>query len=278
MLKQMLSMTGEEFSYWMASFSYRINRSKRRANLGVLVNGSPKTGTTWMLRLVASLPDYRIANGYNFRGEIHRYHEVMPGEVVHGHDKFTQDLWEILRTKNIKVIHMMRDPRDQTVSRMFHVRRDPTHIWHDRLRKLSEDEALLACIEGRDGGLPGTLSMIKLTQSWLREGDKSICVRYENLRSNPFEEFQRVLGYLGIDVNLVLVQAIIEHNRFERLSVGRKVWKVARKPGQEDTSSHVRKGVIGDWRNHFREHHNRRYKELAGDALIELGYEKDLNW
>jgi hypothetical protein len=280
MLKQMLSMTGEEISYRMASFSHWISREKLSPDLRVLVNGSPKTGTTWMLRLVASMPGLRIAQGYNFQGEIHRYYELSPGEVVHGHDKFTNELWEILQTKNIKVIHMMRDPRDQTVSRMFHIRRDTEHIleWHHRLREMGDDRALMACIEGRAGGLPGTVDMINLTKSWLDEGDKSLCVRFESMKSSPVEELIRVLGYLDFRVDDALVRAIVERNRFERLSVGRKFWKTARKPGQEDASSHVRKGIIGDWRNYFNESHIQRYKELAGQALIEFGYEKDLDW
>jgi lipopolysaccharide transport system ATP-binding protein len=175
---------------------------------------------------------------------------------------------------------MMRDPRDQTVSRLFHIRRDKKRIleWHHRLREMSDDRALMACIEGSAGGLPGTIDMINLTKSWLREGDKSLCVRYESLKSNPVEEFKRVLGYLGFKIDDALIRAIVERNRFERLSVGRKFWKTARKPGQEDISSHVRKGVIGDWENYFKENHIQRNKELAGDAPNERGYEKDLIW
>lgn len=39
-----------------------------------------------------------------------------------------------------------------------------------------------------------------------------------------------------------------------------------------------RKGVMGDWRNYFTPEHKRAFKEVAGQLLIELGYEKDLDW
>jgi hypothetical protein len=87
-----------------------------------------------------------------------------------------------------------------------------------------------------------------------------------------------VLRYLGVDATPSLAKIIIERNRFERLSVGRRFWKLARRSGQEDTSSHFRKGVIGDWKIYFKKNHIQRYKELAGSALIELGYEKDSIW
>jgi hypothetical protein len=74
MLKQLFNISGKEISYRMASFLYRLNGNKIPPNLSVLVNGSPKTGTTWMLKLVASFPGFRIARGYNFQGDFHRYH------------------------------------------------------------------------------------------------------------------------------------------------------------------------------------------------------------
>jgi hypothetical protein len=39
-----------------------------------------------------------------------------------------------------------------------------------------------------------------------------------------------------------------------------------------------RRGVIGSWRKSFSEEHKLACKELIGDLLIQLGYEKDTNW
>ena len=39
-----------------------------------------------------------------------------------------------------------------------------------------------------------------------------------------------------------------------------------------------RKGVAGEWKTHFKEAHKRVFKEIAGQLLIDLGYEKDFNW
>jgi len=51
-----------------------------------------------------------------------------------------------------------------------------------------------------------------------------------------------------------------------------------RKRGQEDSSSRHRKGVSGDWINVFTGEDRRVFKEVAGDLLVELGYEQDDNW
>ena len=43
-------------------------------------------------------------------------------------------------------------------------------------------------------------------------------------------------------------------------------------PGQ------FRKGIIGDWKNNFTDDHKKLFKKVAGQLLIQEGYEKDLEW
>jgi hypothetical protein len=39
-----------------------------------------------------------------------------------------------------------------------------------------------------------------------------------------------------------------------------------------------RRGQIGGWREEFTAEHKALFKEVAGDILIELGYERDHRW
>src|SRR5690606_18169850 len=64
---------------------------------------------------------------------------------------------------------------------------------------------------------------------------------------------------------------ILEKKSFSRLAGGRK-------RGQENVKSHYRKGVPGDWKNHFTEAHIRHFKESYNHVLVKLGYETDANW
>ena len=43
-------------------------------------------------------------------------------------------------------------------------------------------------------------------------------------------------------------------------------------------SSNFRSGKIGNWKYEFDKSNIKRFKELAGESLIKLEYEKDLNW
>ena len=61
----------------------------------ILVNGVPKTGTTWLVRLLATLPRQRAIGDFKFA--IDRYAEVESGDVVHGHDRYSPELHKLLR-------------------------------------------------------------------------------------------------------------------------------------------------------------------------------------
>lgn len=228
-----------------------------------------------MLKLAASLPGYEGIG--NFKGEIDRYQTVNRGQVVHGHEGYTDRIAELLSQNDIKTILMIRDPRDQLISRVFHIRRDANHHWHEKFKNSSIDEGINLCIEGRQG-LPSTRMMIDLTLSWLVEESDKVVVRYEELQEDARREFQIILEYLDIELSDNLLKSIIQRNQFERLSMGRKFWRYSRNPGQADPTSHYRKGIVGDWRNYLEETHIRKLKEVVGDKIIELGYESDSNW
>ncbi len=45
-----------------------------------------------------------------------------------------------------------------------------------------------------------------------------------------------------------------------------------------DDPGFLRKGVAGDWKGAFTERDKQVFKEVAGNLLIKLGYEKDNYW
>jgi sulfotransferase family protein len=101
-------------------------------------------------------------------------------------------------------------------------------------------------------------------------GDNYTEVRYEDLLEQPLEEVRRLLEFLGAGADERTVERLVEKSGFER--------KSDRERGQEDSSSRLRKGIAGDWKNVFTAEDKRIFKEVAGDLLIRLGYEKDSNW
>jgi hypothetical protein len=189
-----------------------------------------------------------------------------------------------------KVIHIIRDGRDQAVSRMHHVwksearggvatpepeelakreafYRDPQRFLasgqgifvEERLRLLAEEWGTRVGKTVEDG--PSLL------------GSNYAEVRYEDLLERPEEETKRLLEFLATDGSREVVGRCVEAANFEKMA--------GRERGREnyalDHGKH-RKGIAGDWKNVFTEQDKAIFKEAAGDLLIELGYERDDRW
>jgi hypothetical protein len=96
-------------------------------------------------------------------------------------------------------------------------------------------------------------------------------LRYEDLIARDLELLQDLLiDRLALPITPAALEKAVVANRFET------VFK--RKLGEEDASSHGRKGAPGDWRNHFTPALAREFHELYGDLLAATGYEADGTW
>jgi hypothetical protein len=108
---------------------------------------------------------------------------------------------------------------------------------------------------------------------WLKNRDPkmSIVVRYEDMLADPVAELTRMTTLFQLDSSPETVGSIVEAHNFQRSSQGRD-------QGQDDSKSFFRKGISGDWKNHFTPAITELYKQKIGDLLIDLGYEKDYSW
>jgi hypothetical protein len=96
-------------------------------------------------------------------------------------------------------------------------------------------------------------------------------VRYEDLLERPEEEIGRLFEFLGAHASEEVVRRCVDAASFER-------WSKGRAQGEEDSTALLRKGVAGGWGEIFTDRDRRVYKEVAGQMLIKLGYEKDYDW
>ena len=79
-----------------------------------------------------------------------------------------------------------------------------------------------------------------------------------------------MLEFLGAGSEDRVIERCLRSSSFERAS--------SRRQGEEDSASFFRKGVAGDWRDVFTERDREIYKGLAGERLVEFGYEKSYDW
>jgi hypothetical protein len=206
----------------------------------------------------------------------------------------------------IKGFHVIRDPRDIAVSAYFsHLNSHPITHWPEllahrkKLKKVSKGEGLFLDMEF-------TKNVYEDLFSWNYSQTNVLEIKMEELIQNPYEILVKAYNFLGLidDTGSVLIKHMVFHcfniiNRINRKTGGifpfrkkipleellyiiynNRFSKKAEKrnPGEEDSKSHYRKGLAGDWVNHFNPDHKKYFKEKYNDLLINLGYEKNADW
>lgn len=106
---------------------------------------------------------------------------------------------------------------------------------------------------------------------WAAAPERACHVTYEDMRANPQDTLIRLCRELaGVELRQSRVAEIVDKYSFEKQS--------GRLPGEADNASFVRKGVVGDWKNHFSHEAAEILEHYAGHELRLLGYEADNSW
>lgn len=166
-----------------------------------------------------------------------------------------------------KTFFIFRDPRDIIVSWYFSVKyshplmgKIPAH--RATLQKLSLRDGLIYCIEYlHDFGLFTAL------ESWINvpEDDPPVMIiRFEDLVdvSKQSSFFSDLFSHCGIRFSKKETEKLLHKYRFGRLQ----------KKSKKEQVSHYRRGVPGDWQEHFDEKVLDSFNKLTKDLISKLGY------
>lgn len=157
-----------------------------------------------------------------------------------------------------RVVSTTRDGRDCYVSLWF-------HLYPDREPLAAVNRAdFLGRIDGHAATWRDT--MVKFRRDAEVHGGRHYAIRYESLLQDAAGEMANLFRWFGCEASPVTVKAVVGQNEFAVASGGRR-------PGEADPRSFLRKGIAGDWKNHFDDECNRRYCDVAGEALTAAGYE-----
>ena len=91
------------------------------------------------------------------------------------------------------------------------------------------------------------------------------------LLQNPVKELgEAIYKVIHCTPDKDLLKKIVGKYSFKTLS--------GRNPGEENRHSFMRKGIAGDWKNHFSKQARKIFHQYAGVELVRLGYEVDDSW
>jgi len=162
-----------------------------------------------------------------------------------------------------------RDPRDMLVSQVFFATdMHEEHGMHDYYKSLADfGERLKVAITGIDRG---GLHMVSVKQryegvfQWL-EQKHVLCIRFEDLINDR-------------DVTLNTMLDEVEKTGYKIPTSREKALPVLIEAIQPKKSHTFRSGKTGGWREHFSAEHKKLFKDVAGDLLVRLGYERNSDW
>ena len=162
-----------------------------------------------------------------------------------------------------------RDPRDMLVSQVFFATdMHKGHGMHDYYQSLPDfDARLKVAITGID---QDGLKMVSVRQryegvfEWLDQ-PQVMCIRFEDLINNR-------------DETLLAMLDEVEKTGYKIPTERDKALEILVEAINPKKSHTFRSGKTGGWTNHFSEGNKELFKEISGDLLIRLGYEKSNVW
>jgi sulfotransferase 6B1 len=162
-----------------------------------------------------------------------------------------------------------RDPRDMLISHVFFATdMHEGHGMHEYYQNLPDfDERLSVAITGidKDG-----LYMVSVKQryegvfQWL-EQPSVLCIRFEELIHNREALLNQMLDQ-------------VEKTGYKIPTPREKALEILAETIRPKKSKTFRAGKTGEWKKYFKDEHKALFKEVAGDLLVRLGYEKSNDW
>lgn len=256
----------------------------------ILISTMPRSGTVYFFDFVAKLFNFKkidplFTGGLSVPPEWDSYKfdetylSLKKGEVLCAHYPLTEKLLPITQSADLLCIYLYRDPRDVAVSAALYIKNALTHHpLHNFFQGLTESEAITFMITGGIINCDGEKNIIfegmryfcEMAREWLAN-EYVAAVRYEDLIPDPVSTLTSALGKVNVHIEEQAIKKVAEQLTFNGLSGGRV-------PGQEQKTSHFRKGVAGDYANYFSDTQKAVCKLMIGDFLIEQGYESNYYW
>jgi hypothetical protein len=214
----------------------------RLSNLRMIGNGIGKSGTTWLYRLLGSLPSMNCLdmtaaamNGID-HNELER---VQLGQVYHGHLRYGLEVVKTLCRLNFCNVHIYRDIRDVVVSEYFHKFKMQPDQHRPDLRCFSKNELLTF-----ESIMQWSSSLYAVDDALSWAGSKDcVMVRFEELLENGEKELGSILHALNLPSHPALTKYIVRRNDFTAVS--------GRARGEVDPMSPLRNAVPGNWQEHL---------------------------
>ena len=243
---------------------YRLHDWPHR---NLLVIAQPKSGSTWLWRMLLETPGYFRWSPRSLQRHTLKqawFHDLDADEmsrppagysVSKSHTFPTSANIELLERLARPYVVLQRDPRDLAVSWAHFVKERPENAFHADVEGMD--------VRARIGFYIDTLldRMLDWAVGWQAcESALALRTSYEAMRADTHGEMRRITEHLGLRLSGVRLQKMIEKHTFEKTK--------ARAGGD----GFFREGAAGDWGQHFDEGLLARFDAVDRGRSVALGY------
>ncbi len=243
--------------------TFALAQSEQKKISDFFVTSIPKSGTHLIDKCLSLLTGKTHLWVYDPERMIKgKLPEIPHDKYLMYHMRYNEKVSKLLRKHNMPVIFTVRDPRDQVVSMTFwKLTRPEAHP-----EKAAEFEANPSFFSNYL--MKRIKNVTRYYKSFLAWQKDPSChtVKFENLVGDE--------GGGSDSAQIREIQKIAAHCR---IPLTNQKLKYCRKNLFGGTTT-FRKGHIGGWKKYFTSKHKRAFKKLAGQLLIDLGYEKNFDW
>jgi hypothetical protein len=271
--------------YQTEKLTQRLRFASQPADLPILLGISfPKSGTHLLDQILLG-----FSNVAPYAKRLHSFYAEYEGESGRKRDpQQALDWLDSLRPRDIASAHLFarpetvarvcaekfapyfifRDPRDVVVSHVFYVTdMEARHVHHEYYKSLPDFNArLIVSILGRSDTnieFPNIAERFEPYLGWL-DKKEVLTIHFEDLIHNREATLLSIMDHLLSRVTLQPPRQLILASLEASIN-----------PTKSPT---FRSGRTGEWKKHFTEEHKALFKEVAGDLLVRLGYEKGRDW
>jgi len=241
----------------------------------IVVATHHKTGTVWMdgvFKAIASDLGVRLVNHKADAGRL----DVLLREpfILFSDDSDFRDIPHVLEREDVRILHLIRDPRDILISAMHYHRRAREGWLHEpapRYLGMTYQQALRGqrsrfqqFVFEMENSTACTLQDIR---AWRYDRPNCHEARYEDLREDFSTAYWRsIMAFLGLDA----AEQDLAARRFWQNSLFGALPRLGNR--------HVRSGTVGQWRREFTVRLGYAFSERFPGLLQELKYEADPRW
>jgi len=227
----------------------------------IVIVGYPKSGTSWLSKLVAELIECPLKGNWGFKIEndpLEEGHNRKSNYDCYKSHHSYDEIFEVDKKSIEKIIYIIRDPRDIVISGVYFFRFFKRSTFINKLlpMKFKKKQMIKAVLFGNE----------KLNR-WCKFSWKDhysnylnkdiLFIKYEDLLQDARMECQRILKYLDLE----------RTDEFLLNAIDKQSFKNAKK------YSNARKGEKGYWKSQFSNSDKQLFLNKIGESLTFLGYE-----